>query len=319
VRDANRVAANARFVRIDLQGAIVSACAERIGQASDETKASVNALADETASQIAFFSAEFRRETRVAEQVAWCDRVLFAYAQWVEQKAASMGSAWAEEKTLSCMKELKTLLPLAEDVAPWRERLSDIERSRRSDPLGAYARCEAASDQLVRSLNAQPDIGELSRRFENLRAGAREIRAMGAVVSKKSDLDWVDQKVVSLSVFFRDGQVSAEGLAALADVSQTLSNASDTAGRVYAAELGAYLGRHAQVRGNAEVWRTGEWTQQDWRITLSNPFSADWNQIVVVGVERIADEGTHDELLARGGLYQKLWNIQAGGFIADEI
>jgi ABC-type multidrug transport system fused ATPase/permease subunit len=43
------------------------------------------------------------------------------------------------------------------------------------------------------------------------------------------------------------------------------------------------------------------------------------DRIVVVEGGRIADEGTHDELLARGGLYQKLWNIQAGGFIADEI
>jgi ATP-binding cassette subfamily B protein len=42
------------------------------------------------------------------------------------------------------------------------------------------------------------------------------------------------------------------------------------------------------------------------------------DRIVVVEGGRIVDEGTHDELLARGGLYQKLWSIQAGGFLAEE-
>ncbi len=42
------------------------------------------------------------------------------------------------------------------------------------------------------------------------------------------------------------------------------------------------------------------------------------DRIVVLEGGRIADQGTHSDLLARGGLYQRLWNIQAGGFLVDE-
>ncbi|MES2006983.1 MAG: ABC transporter ATP-binding protein [Patescibacteria group bacterium] len=42
------------------------------------------------------------------------------------------------------------------------------------------------------------------------------------------------------------------------------------------------------------------------------------DRIVVVEKGEIVSEGTHAELLARGGLYKKLWSIQAGGFIVDE-
>jgi ABC-type multidrug transport system fused ATPase/permease subunit len=42
------------------------------------------------------------------------------------------------------------------------------------------------------------------------------------------------------------------------------------------------------------------------------------DRIVVIEGGAIADEGTHTELLAREGLYKKLWNIQAGGFITAE-
>jgi len=30
---------------------------------------------------------------------------------------------------------------------------------------------------------------------------------------------------------------------------------------------------------------------------------------------RIVEEGTHDALLAQGGLYARYWNRQSGGFI----
>jgi ATP-binding cassette, subfamily B, multidrug efflux pump len=39
---------------------------------------------------------------------------------------------------------------------------------------------------------------------------------------------------------------------------------------------------------------------------------------VVMDQGRIAEEGTHRELLARGGLYARLWAHQSGGFLAEE-
>jgi ATP-binding cassette subfamily B protein len=42
------------------------------------------------------------------------------------------------------------------------------------------------------------------------------------------------------------------------------------------------------------------------------------DRIVVVENGSIAAEGTHAELLEHKGLYQKLWSIQAGGFIVDD-
>jgi ATP-binding cassette subfamily B multidrug efflux pump len=30
---------------------------------------------------------------------------------------------------------------------------------------------------------------------------------------------------------------------------------------------------------------------------------------------RVIEEGTHEELLARGGLYAQLWERQSGGFL----
>ena len=42
------------------------------------------------------------------------------------------------------------------------------------------------------------------------------------------------------------------------------------------------------------------------------------DRIVVLEAGTIVADGTHSELLEHGGLYQKLWSIQAGGFIADE-
>ncbi len=40
------------------------------------------------------------------------------------------------------------------------------------------------------------------------------------------------------------------------------------------------------------------------------------DRIIVIDKGKIIDEGAHEELLAKGGIYKKLWEIQAGGFIA---
>ena len=42
------------------------------------------------------------------------------------------------------------------------------------------------------------------------------------------------------------------------------------------------------------------------------------DRIVVLEGGAIVADGTHQELLEQGGLYQKLWSIQAGGFLVDE-
>ena len=42
------------------------------------------------------------------------------------------------------------------------------------------------------------------------------------------------------------------------------------------------------------------------------------DRLVVMDQGRIAEEGTHRELLARGGLYARLWAHQSGGFLAEE-
>lgn len=41
------------------------------------------------------------------------------------------------------------------------------------------------------------------------------------------------------------------------------------------------------------------------------------DRIIVMEQGRVVDEGTHDELLQKVGIYQKLWNIQAGGFASE--
>ena len=42
------------------------------------------------------------------------------------------------------------------------------------------------------------------------------------------------------------------------------------------------------------------------------------DRIVVLEGGKIVAEGSHEQLLAQDGLYKKIWNIQAGGFLQDE-
>ena len=39
------------------------------------------------------------------------------------------------------------------------------------------------------------------------------------------------------------------------------------------------------------------------------------DRLVVLDAGRVAEEGTHAELVARGGLYARLWRRQSGGFL----
>ena len=41
------------------------------------------------------------------------------------------------------------------------------------------------------------------------------------------------------------------------------------------------------------------------------------DRIVVIDGGRLAEEGTHKELLAKQGLYYRLWTLQTGGFLGD--
>jgi ATP-binding cassette subfamily B multidrug efflux pump len=42
------------------------------------------------------------------------------------------------------------------------------------------------------------------------------------------------------------------------------------------------------------------------------------DRIIVLDQGRIVEEGTHEQLLKKGGIYAELWKHQAGGFLQDE-
>ncbi|OEY86997.1 hypothetical protein BIY23_00670 [Wolbachia pipientis] len=42
------------------------------------------------------------------------------------------------------------------------------------------------------------------------------------------------------------------------------------------------------------------------------------DRILVFDKGKIIEDGTHDELLAKAGLYKSLWDAQVGGFLGDE-
>jgi ABC-type multidrug transport system fused ATPase/permease subunit len=42
------------------------------------------------------------------------------------------------------------------------------------------------------------------------------------------------------------------------------------------------------------------------------------DRIVVLDDGKVAEEGSHEELLARGGLYSRFWERQSGGFIGTD-
>jgi len=45
---------------------------------------------------------------------------------------------------------------------------------------------------------------------------------------------------------------------------------------------------------------------------------AEMDRILVMDGGRIVEEGTHEVLLSKGGLYSDLWNRQSGGFLRTE-
>ena len=43
------------------------------------------------------------------------------------------------------------------------------------------------------------------------------------------------------------------------------------------------------------------------------------DRLIVIDEGRIVEQGTHEELLLRGGLYAALWRHQSGGFLAEDL
>jgi len=43
------------------------------------------------------------------------------------------------------------------------------------------------------------------------------------------------------------------------------------------------------------------------------------DRLIVLDKGRIVEEGSHEALIARGGLYAQLWKRQSGGFLPDAL
>jgi ATP-binding cassette subfamily B multidrug efflux pump len=41
------------------------------------------------------------------------------------------------------------------------------------------------------------------------------------------------------------------------------------------------------------------------------------DRLIIVDQGRIVEDGSHEELIAKGGLYARLWNLQSAGFLGD--
>lgn len=72
----------------------------------------------------------------------------------------------------------------------------------------------------------------------------------------------------------------------------------------------------AAIQGNLDRLMAGKTT-----LAIAHRLStiAAMDRIVVMDAGRIAETGTHQALLARGGLYERLWRRQSGGFLAHDI
>jgi len=42
------------------------------------------------------------------------------------------------------------------------------------------------------------------------------------------------------------------------------------------------------------------------------------DRLIVLDDGKIAEQGTHEELLAQGGIYAQLWAHQTGGFLGED-